>query len=291
MDSFFQLWDNVVITWFAGLILQLAQWTGSGVLAIVAFTLIVRVVLFPLTWQQLRSQRGMMAIQPRIKEAQKKFGKDREKLTEETMRIYREAGVNPAAGCLPLLVQMPIWIALYSALFRLSQHEPLFQQQFLWLDNLGHPDTLHLLGLTLPGVLPVLAMVTQWITQRMMIMPTNDPQQQQMNQIMQFMPLMVLFFGLTVPAGLVLYWVVSNILTGVQQYLTTGWGSLFPAGKGPPSPQLLGPLPPPAPHVRDEPENGATAVEKTPPAEPVKQPAHGHPRRRAGRGKRSGGKR
>ena len=95
---------------------------GSFGLAIIVLTLGIKLVTFPLSLQQIRSSKGMREVQPLLEEAKKKHGKDREKLTEETMRIYKEHGVNPAMGCLPLLIQMPIWFGLYSALISLLPH-------------------------------------------------------------------------------------------------------------------------------------------------------------------------
>jgi YidC/Oxa1 family membrane protein insertase len=236
-----QIWEAVLVQPLSQALLYLAEMTGSAGLAIIFFTIIVKAVLFPLTWQQIKSQRAMMLLQPEIKKVQKKYGKDRVKLQEETMRIYKEANVNPAAGCLPLLIQMPIWFALYQALQHLATNEPAFQQGFLWIASLAHPDNL---PWSLPGsdtpipnpLLPVLTAVTQLVIQRMMTPPTMDPQQQQMNKAMQFMPIMFLFFSFNFPAGLVLYWVTSNVVSMVQQYFLTGWGGLFPGGYMPKTP-------------------------------------------------------
>jgi YidC/Oxa1 family membrane protein insertase len=222
------LWNTILVDPLSEALIFFAQVTGSSGWAIILFTIVVKVVLFPLTWQQIRSQRAMTVIQPKIKAAQKKFGKDRAKLSEETMRIYKENNVNPASGCLPLVIQMPIWFALYQALQNLGQHNPLFQESFMWLPNLAEHDPFY--------VLPVLTAVTQWGIQRMMAPPSVDPQQAQMNRAMQIMPLMFLFFSLQFPSGLVLYWVTSNLVSFVQQYFLTGWGGLFPGGYKPNTP-------------------------------------------------------
>ncbi len=222
------LWNSYLVQPLADALIFFAMATGSSGLAIILFTIIVKVILFPLTWQQIKSQRAMAVIQPQIKVAQKKYGKDRAKLSEETMRIYKENNVNPASGCLPLVIQMPIWWALYQALQHLGQENALFGQSFLWLPNLSQHDPLY--------ILPVLTAVTQWGIQRMMTPPTVDPQQAQMNRAMQIMPIMFLFFSLQFPSGLVLYWVTSNLVSFVQQYFLTGWGALFPGGYKPKTP-------------------------------------------------------
>lgn len=192
-------------------------------LTIILFTVVIKFVTIPLTLQQIRSSKAMQELQPQLKELQKKYGKDRERLMQEQMRLYREHKINPAAGCLPLLIQMPVWFGLYQALFALASNVDAykFTGGFLWLQSLAHPETF-------PQVLAVLTGVSQWVVQRMMTPRTSDPQQQTMNQMMQFMPIMFVFFAFSVPSGLVLYWVTSNLFSVVQQYFTMGWGSLFP---------------------------------------------------------------
>jgi YidC/Oxa1 family membrane protein insertase len=200
---------------------------GAG-LAIIVFTILMRVVLLPLTIQQFRSQKAMQKLQPELKELQKKHGKDREKLQQETMALYKEHGVNPAAGCFPLLVQMPILFALYAALINLAVTNPAFQEPWMWIPNLAQPDVLLIAGISIPFILPILTAATQWVQQRMMTQQTDDPQQKMQNSIMQFMPLMMLYFGTTIAAGVVLYWLTQNVAGIVQQYFQMGWGSLLP---------------------------------------------------------------
>jgi YidC/Oxa1 family membrane protein insertase len=228
LDAIGQFWNAALVNPLSEALIFFAAATGSAGWAIILFTIVVKIVLFPLTWQQIKSQRSMMVIQPQIKAAQKKHGKDRQKLSEETMRIYKEHNVNPASGCLPLLIQMPIWFALYQALMNLGNENPVFQEPFWWLPNLAQHDPFY--------ILPVLTAVTQWGIQRMMTPPTVDAQQEQMNRMMQIMPIMFLFFSLQFPAGLVLYWVTSNVVSFVQQYFLTGWGGLFPNGYKPNTP-------------------------------------------------------
>jgi YidC/Oxa1 family membrane protein insertase len=149
------------------------------------------------------------------------------------MKLYKEHNVNPTAGCLPMIVQMPIWIGLYQALFALAPH--MQTGTFFWITNLAAPEISSPAAIVAwPPAIPVLAVltgVTQWIVQKMMTPRTTDPQQQATQAAMQFMPLMFVFFSLSVPAGLVLYWVTSNIFSMVQQYFITGWGSLAPKEK------------------------------------------------------------
>jgi YidC/Oxa1 family membrane protein insertase len=238
------LWEALLVQPLSMALVYLANWTGSSGLAIILFTILVKAVLFPLTWQQIKSQKAMMVLQPKLKAAQKRYANDRQKLNEEMMRIYKENNVNPAAGCLPLVIQMPIWFALYQALINLGNpdhymYDPIFSQGFMWIESLAHPDhlTLPFLDTTIPNpILPIVTALTQLVIQRMMTPPSVDPQQAQMNRMMQFMPIMFLFFSLNFAAGLVLYWVTSNLVSMVQQYFLTGWGGLFPGGYKPKTP-------------------------------------------------------
>jgi YidC/Oxa1 family membrane protein insertase len=189
------------------------------------------------------------------------------------MALYKEHGVNPVAGCLPMVVQMPIWIALYRALFDLSAN-PDFARPFLWIQNLALPE---FTPANFPYQLPILALLTgltQWMTTRMAMQPSTDPQQQTMNQVMQFMPLMFIFFSLNVPAGLVLYWVTSNLYQMVQQYFISGWGQLRPAVA------TVAPAPPPRPSSRTVSPKSSSGGSADDGAAAVKTPSNDGRRRR-----------
>ncbi len=202
--------------------------------AIILFTVVVRLLTFPLNMQQIKSSKAMQELQPQLKALQDKHKGDREKLAQEQMTLYREAGVNPLGGCLPMLVQMPIWFALYRALIQLSS-QGLLNEGFFWIPSLagpvsdwgggidwlwpfppqvGWPDAIAYL------VMPVLLVVSQLYTQKLMTPPSTDPQQAQMQSIMKFMPLMFGYFALVVPSGLTLYWFTSNMLGVAQHYFT-----------------------------------------------------------------------
>jgi YidC/Oxa1 family membrane protein insertase len=221
-------------------LVHLALAVGNAGVAIILFTIIIRFILAPLTIAQLRNARAMARLQPHMAELRRKYGKDRQKLSEETMRLYREHQINPAMGCLPMILQFPVLIGLFYALMHLGSnpkaHQPLstflqhdyhysarvfalFHQHFLWLSHgLGQPDPLY--------ILPILAGVTQWVQSRMMLQPSNDPQQQTMNTMMNFMPLIIVFFALKYASGLSLYWVTSTLIGIIIQYKITGWGLL-----------------------------------------------------------------
>jgi YidC/Oxa1 family membrane protein insertase len=203
--------------------------------AIILFTLIIKVITLPLTFKQLDASRKMQVLQPQIQALQKKYKDDREKLSKAQMDLYKEAGVNPLGGCLPTLVQMPVWFALYQALFNLASDGNL-KEGFLWIPSLAEPHDMSWiwpLPQTTEGwlyaagllVLPILTVVTQMIVQKMMTPMPGDPQQAMMAQMMMFMPIMFGFFALQVPQGLVLYWVTSNVFTMAQQYFINKQGS------------------------------------------------------------------
>ncbi len=212
--------------------------------SILIFTIMVRVVMFPLTVRQSRQLKSMNAIQPKVKEIQEKYAKDRQRITQETMRIYKENGVNPI-GCLgPLVIQFPIWIGLYQAILQtlpaapdrliglsghlyswLPQvHEVIpLNSSFLWMD-LALPDsTGPLPGLPIP-LLPILVGASMYLVQKMTAMPSADPRQASTNRMLLWMmPLMFGFFTLQFPSGLAIYWVVSNAVGVVIQGFVTGW--------------------------------------------------------------------
>ncbi|RME45179.1 MAG: membrane protein insertase YidC [Caldilineae bacterium] len=204
--------------------------------AIILFTLVIKALTYPLNQQQMKSARATQELQPKLKELQKKYANDKEKLAQAQMELYKEAGVNPLGGCLPMLVQMPIWFALYRALFQLASQTDALNEGFFWIPSLAGPVTDRSAGLSwlwpfVNGappigwvdaigylVLPVLLVVTQLYMQRMMSPPSDDPQQKAMGQAMMFMPFMFGYFALIVPSGLSLYWFTNNILSMVQQY-------------------------------------------------------------------------
>jgi YidC/Oxa1 family membrane protein insertase len=202
---------------------NIAGYTGSAGTAIIVFTIIIKTLLLPLTIKSTRSSKAMQEVAPKVKEIQKKYGKDRARASQETMALYQQYGVNPMAGCLPMLIQIPIFFGLYRAIYNLSnENVGEWAHGFLWMDSLAEADPWK--------ILPILAGVFQFIQTRMM-RPANqprsdDPQQQIMNIMMNFMPLMVVLFGWTFAAGPVIYWATQSIYSVVQQWFITGWGSL-----------------------------------------------------------------
>gem|GEM_PF-607819 len=190
---------------------------GSAGWGVIALAIVTRMLIVPLTQKQLRSTREMQALAPEIKKLQEKYKGDRQTQQKRIMAMYKEHGVNPLGGCLPLLVQMPILIALYKGIrmyiFKFSQQGFLWvNPQFRWSgDNLAHPDMLLLVLYTISMVL------FQKFTAKST--PATDPQQQQMQQTMTYMmPIMFFFFFQNFPAAFILYWLGTNVIFTAHQY-------------------------------------------------------------------------
>ena len=247
MGSITDIWTVAILRPMLNALLWLYSVLGEQFwLAIIFFTIIVRVIMTPLMLPQQRSAKKMQELQPRLQEIQKKYGKDREKLSQEQMKLYKEAGVNPMGGCLPMLVQFPIWIGLYQSIMQALGYQPLnllslsqniypFMQGiwaavplnrfFLGMDLALTPQQLG--GLTY--ALPVLVAFTSW-WQTKMTTPggTGGQQPAGMNQSMTLMmPLMFGFFSLNFSTGLSFYFIVSNIIGIVTQGFISGWEGLM----------------------------------------------------------------
>lgn len=179
-------------------------------LAIILITIIVRVATWPIMARQMKSAERMRELMPRIKELQERYKDDRQKQSEETFKLYRETGVNPLGGCLPMILQLPVFIGLFYAL---QSSIDLRHAPFVWwINDLSAPATLFTLpGLDLPvRLLPILMGASMYVQQKMMPQTGMDPAQARMMSIM--MPGMMLVISYGFPAGLVLYWLVSNLL-------------------------------------------------------------------------------
>ncbi len=179
-------------------------------LAIIVLTILVRLATWPIMARQMKSSERMRELMPRIKELQEKYKDDRQKQSEETFKLYRETGVNPLGGCLPMVLQLPVFIGLFYALQ--SSIDLRHANFLLWINDLSAPATLF----TLPGadlpvrLLPILMAASMFGQQKMMPQTGMDPAQAKMMLIM--MPGMMLFVSYTFPSGLVLYWFISNLL-------------------------------------------------------------------------------
>ncbi|HAA2917704.1 TPA_asm: OxaA precursor [Listeria monocytogenes] len=192
------------ITWFSDL------FGGSYAVGIIVVTILIRLLIMPLMIKQLKSQKAMTNLQPKIKELQEKYSsKDNEtkqKLQQETMRLYQENSVNPMMGCLPLLIQMPILLGFYQAISRTAEIKT---DSFLWM-QLGNPDPYY--------ILPVVAALTTFLSSKISMMGQTQ-QNKSMAMIVYIMPVMILFMGITLPSALALYWIIGNIFTVFQTLL------------------------------------------------------------------------
>lgn len=176
-------------------------------IAIILLTILIKVVLYPLTERQMHSMLAMQKLQPKIKEIQEKYKqKDPKKMQQMIMELYKEHQVNPMSGCLPLLIQMPILFALYKSLYNFSFVNEA-HASFIWVPILSKADPFY--------ILPVLAGITTFI-QSKMTTSTADPTQRMM---LITMPLFITWIASTLPAGLALYWVVFNLAGVAQQYI------------------------------------------------------------------------
>ncbi len=255
------MWDLLILNPMINALLFIYDMLGDNFgLAIIVFTALIRLITLPLTYQQQVSSQKMQELQQSKKwqAIQKKYKNDRAKQQEELMKLYREAGVNPFSGCLPMLIQFPIIIGLYQAIIRTLADAPLqllelsehiypfipsslipLNSHFLWMD-LGQPERLFIPGIPFGiPVLTILVVVTTYLQTKLTTPPSTDAQSAQMTRMMAlYMPLLLGYFAYTFASGLALYFVVSNVLA-IIQYAALGkvdWRSLIP-GSGASAPK------------------------------------------------------
>ncbi|MDD4859377.1 MAG: YidC/Oxa1 family membrane protein insertase [Dehalococcoidales bacterium] len=236
------VWDLIVMQPMINVLIIMTHYLASNFgLAIIALTVIINLALMPLSLKQMHSQQAMQEMQPKLLELQKKYGKDKQAMAQEQMRLYKEAGMSPAGCMLPMIVQMPIWVALYQAvmlalavapegLLNLSRYLYSWDivyailplgRNFLWLD-MAVPDM----------TMALLVGATMWLQQKMSTPTPMDPRAAAQSQMMMWMmPLMFAFLALSFPSGLSLYWVASSVVRIAMQYKVSGWGALKPAPK------------------------------------------------------------
>ena len=206
---------------FGFLLLQLYNLIGNYGVSIIVFTIIFKLMLLPLNIKQTKSMKDMQRLQPELQKLNKKYKNNKEKLNEETLKLYKVYKVNPAAGCLPLLLQFPILIGLYGTL-----REPAtwvftdgmidsVNMSFMWINDLNSPDPIY--------VLPILAALFTFISQKFTManstMNPDDPNAKTQKVMLYMMPIMIGYVSIKMPAGVALYWVVQNIFTFVQQFV------------------------------------------------------------------------
>ncbi|NSL52356.1 YidC family membrane integrase SpoIIIJ [Calidifontibacillus erzurumensis] len=207
------IWNKYFVYPLSWLIVYVANMFGENYgLSIIIVTIIIRLAILPLMIKQTQNSKAMQAIQPELKALQQKYAskdpKTQQKLQQETMALFQKHGVNPLAGCLPLLIQMPILIGFYHAIMRT---EEIANHNFLWFD-LGNSDPYY--------ILPLIAGITTFLQQKIMMkgMESNP----QMKMMLYVMPVMIVIFAISFPAALSLYWVVGNIFMIIQTYFIKG---------------------------------------------------------------------
>jgi YidC/Oxa1 family membrane protein insertase len=248
------------------LLVGLEQATGDIGIAIIIMTLIVRTALIPLFRRQIVSTKRMQLVQPELKELQKRFKGDRARYSQAQMELYKERGVNPASGCLPMLLQLPLLLIIYQVISQgltnpdptamltvfgvqvvdvhcvnglgtaaYDPYKPCIDTTVAWLNNMDVSKPQVLFTLPLIGgfsILAFLSAVLQLIQSRMTMPPADAAYQDQnskmQRQLVLFLPLISILYGGFLPAGLFIYWIVTTIFGIAQQYLIVGWGAMFP---------------------------------------------------------------
>jgi YidC/Oxa1 family membrane protein insertase len=257
------IWNTIIITPFTNVLLLIYNFVGQNFgIAIILFTLLIRLITHPLTVSQIKGAQGMQKLQQdkRFQEMQEKYKNDKEKLAQEQMALYKELGINPLASCLPLLIQFPLIIGLYQSLIKAMANTPLdllnlsrilwpvvdpasvipLNNQFLWMD-LSQPERLYLpfLNFGIP-ILAVVVAVTTYIQSKLLApstAPSNPKDQSAMmtNMMNIYMPFLMGYMGLTLASGLSVYFIAGNII-GIGQYALLGkvnWKNLIPTFKRP----------------------------------------------------------
>jgi YidC/Oxa1 family membrane protein insertase len=212
-------------------------------ISIVLFTVLIRSILFPITFRQMAATEKTKSLAPKLAEINEKYGNDPNLKSQMTALLYQETQVNPLAGCLPALVQLPVFIALYRSFTNLSGQN-LMSEPFLWIPNLEGPvfgvrsmewltegwvNGIPHLGwetTALYLIMPVMLVIAQSLSLKILTPPSDDPQMQQSQRILKYLPLMIGYFSLSVPAALTIYWFTSNVLStavsvGIKKYFET----------------------------------------------------------------------
>ena len=188
---------------------------GNYGIAIIIVTVLMRIIIFPLTLKQEKSMKKMRELQPELEKIKEKYKDNPQEYHQTTAELYRESGVNPLGGCLPLLIQMPVFVALYWAF---SGNAIPADAKFLWF-TLKQPDRLFMIGNFAFNLLPILNVGVTYIQQKIMTSATSGQESsQQMQTMLYMMPLMMLFIFYKMPSGVTLYYLVSGALSLVQQY-------------------------------------------------------------------------
>jgi YidC/Oxa1 family membrane protein insertase len=252
------MWDTLIIAPFINLVLGIYHLVGNFGVAVILFTILTRVILYPLTAKQIKGAQAMQELQKnkRYIEIQEKYKNDKEKLAQEQMKLYQELKISPFSSCLPTLIQFPIIIGLYQALIqtiasapldllKLSRHiYPKFldfasliplNTKFLWMD-MGQPERLYVFGVGIP-VLTIIVVITTYISSKIISPPpqpgANDQGAAMTKMMNLYMPILMGWLAWSLSAGLALYFVVTNLIQ-IAQYAVTGkvyWRNIIPGLK------------------------------------------------------------
>lgn len=247
------MWDTLIVQPFTNVLLMITMLVKNFGVAIILFTILIKLITYPLTARQMKSSQAMQDMQksPRYLKMQEKYKDNKEKLAEEQMKLYKELGVSPFGSCLPMLIQLPVIFGLYQSIMRAMASTPLelvklermiypfldptkvlpIQNRFLWMD-LGQPERLMVGGIGIP-VLTILVILSTVVQTRVMQPPSeggNDQAAAMTNSMTMTMPILMGVMAYQFSAGLALYFVVSN-LTTIAQYAAMGktdWSRIFP---------------------------------------------------------------
>jgi len=251
------MWETIVIQPFLNVLLLINSLVGNFGISIILFTLLVRLITHPLTVKQFKATQGMQQLQndPRYKKIMEKYKDDKERLSQEQMKLYKELGINPLGSCLPTLIQFPLILGLYQSVVRAMAASPVeffrlaqsiypgfinpvavlpLQNRFLWMD-LGQPERLTVFGFGIP-VLAILVVITTFLQTKLIEPPSsNGGQAEMMTKSMNiYMPLLMGFMAYSLASGLALYFLASNLI-GIAQYSILGranWKNILPFLKG-----------------------------------------------------------
>lgn len=250
------MWDTIIIEPFINLLLWIYKLVGNFGVAIIIFTTLTRIILYPLTAKQIKSSAAMQELQQdkRYIEIQTKYKGDKEKLAQEQMKLYQEMKINPMSSCLPTLIQFPIIIGLYQALIQSMSSAPIdllnltrhiypsflkiaeilpLQSKFLWMD-MGQPERLFIPGLNFGiPILAIVVVISTWISSKIITPPqqpgANDQGAMMSKMMNLYMPVLMGWLAYSLSSGLALYFVVTNLIQ-IVQYAISGkvhWDSIM----------------------------------------------------------------
>ena len=253
------MWETIIVNPFTNALLMIYKLIGGNFgIAIILFTILIRLITHPLMASQIKGSTKMQEMQSskEWQEIQKKFKDDKEKLAQEQMKYYKEIGYNPLSSCLPSLIQIPLIFGLYQSITRAMAASPIqlltltrtvysfipvgnlvpLNSKFLWM-NLGQPERIYLFGYAIP-LLAIIVAITTYVQSKVTMPATTNPNDQgaMMGKMMAlYMPLLLGYFALTFASGLSVYFIAGNLI-GIAQYALLGkvnWKALIPGQKPP----------------------------------------------------------